>query len=215
MKVECFPAMRCEGHRATLTPVWLVAMAISGLIAAIVGFAILVNHSQTPGAKGIAPANWPHTSRLVHSAEGPTLVVFLHPHCPCGRATVTEVEKLIERHRGLHTIFVLLKPQETVPGWEHGVIRDRCLALKDVQVFIDNAGEETRLFDVVTSGHVCLYDDHQQLQYSGGVTQSRGHEGDNEGIDALRFILAGNEIQTAVPVFGCPLFSKCDGPWIK
>ena len=198
-----------------LRPICLGTIAMSGLFCAIVGLAVLVVHSETPGAKGITPVTWPRDSRLVHSKTGVTLLVFLHPHCPCGRATVNQLEQLIYGQQGMRTNIVLLKPTKVAPGWERGLIHEMCLSLKDVHILIDDAGREARRFDIATSGHVCLYDENQQLLYSGGITRARAHEGGNAGIDALRSILTGGRQMTGIPVFGCPLFSHCDSPAFK
>ncbi len=45
----------------------------------------------------------------------------------------------------------------------------------------DVDGVWLKTFNVKTSGHVLLYHPNGNLLFSGGITASRGHEGDNSG----------------------------------
>jgi hypothetical protein len=58
----------------------------------------------------------------------------------------------------------------------------------------------------MTSGHVAVYDRSGTLQFEGGITAGRGHEGPSDGADAALAALTGRRplISTA-PVYGCPL----------
>jgi hypothetical protein len=73
----------------------------------------------------------------------------------------------------------------------------------------DDGGVEARRFGVKTSGTVLLYSALGRLLFHGGITGSRGHEGDNYGITRLAAALRGGAGDTAVPVvsrvFGCAL----------
>ena len=73
---------------------------------------------------------------------------------------------------------------------------------------IDGDGQEARLFHAVTSGQTVLYDSQGRLLFSGGITASRGHSGDNAGRSAI-VSLVNAEVpdRTETLVFGCPLFS--------
>ncbi len=73
----------------------------------------------------------------------------------------------------------------------------------------DDAGSEARRFGVETSGQTLLYDRRGTLIFSGGITGSRGHAGDNAGEAALVDLLThGAADRHGSNVFGCPLFSK-------
>lgn len=71
------------------------------------------------------------------------------------------------------------------------------------------SGEEAQRFHAATSGDAFLYDGAGNLQYRGGLTASRGHAGDNAGVDAIVRILKDREVVTPAsgPVFGCALES--------
>jgi hypothetical protein len=73
-------------------------------------------------------------------------------------------------------------------------------------VIRDQGGVEARRFDVEGSGHVLLYAPSGKLLFSGGITPSRGHEGDNAGRSAIvSLILRGHAPVDHTPVFGCSL----------
>lgn len=75
-------------------------------------------------------------------------------------------------------------------------------------VHADSNGTEAKNFYIETSGDTVLYNSSGHLMFEGGITNSRGHSGDNAGRDALVALL-NNEISTEIknPVFGCPLFT--------
>jgi hypothetical protein len=78
-----------------------------------------------------------------------------------------------------------------------------------VTVLADEGGQEAQQFGVVASGHALLYDEQGRLTFSGGITASRGHEGDNVGADSLLAALGSSSLESSVPtrfpVFGCAL----------
>src|SRR5690348_8345193 len=41
-----------------------------------------------PGGLGQAPTDWPADTGIERSADAVTVLAFLHPRCPCTRATV-------------------------------------------------------------------------------------------------------------------------------
>src|SRR5437762_13408102 len=61
------------------------------LCAVTAGLAILWRYAGTPGPAAAAPARWPIASRLRPDLLRPTLVMFVHPHCPCSRASMSEL----------------------------------------------------------------------------------------------------------------------------
>ena len=83
---------------------------------------------------------------------------------------------------------------------------------RGVEIRVDQGGAEARRFGVATSGHVCLFSAEGELKFSGGITPSRGHEGDNRGIAALKALLVGGQADATNRVYGCPLFSTCERP---
>jgi len=75
-----------------------------------------------------------------------------------------------------------------------------------VQVMRDDDGVEAARFGAATSGQVILYDRDGGLLFTGGITASRGHAGDNDGRNAIVSLLGrGRETRHSSPVFGCSL----------
>ena len=66
------------------------------LFATGVGLRFVLAHEHTPGTVGGVPRIWPLDSRLQRSTKLPTLVMMVHPQCPCSRASIGELAVLLE-----------------------------------------------------------------------------------------------------------------------
>jgi hypothetical protein len=78
-----------------------------------------------------------------------------------------------------------------------------------VSVVRDDDGVEARAFGAATSGQTLLYDRNGRQQFSGGITGSRAHQGDNAGRQSLLALLnGGHNVRTGTNVYGCPLFAS-------
>jgi hypothetical protein len=73
-------------------------------------------------------------------------------------------------------------------------------------VLSDVDGAEARRFGAETSGHTFLFDSAGRLLFNGGITESRGHSGDNAGESAI-VSLVNDRVSTRAEtfVFGCSL----------
>jgi hypothetical protein len=139
--------------------------------------------------------------------------MFAHPHCPCTRASLGELERLMAQVPGrLSAHVVFLKPPGTAADWEKTDLWGKAARIPGVSVGADNAGREARRFNAETSGQTLLYDQAGKLRFQGGITLSRGHAGDNPGRSAIEELLReerSNQVKT--PVFGCALFeAQCE-----
>jgi hypothetical protein len=57
-----------------------------------------------------------------------------------------------------------------------------------------------------------LYGIDGRLLFAGGITSSRGHQGDNAGLDrVLSLVRGGKAERSESSVFGCGLFDKKKG----
>jgi hypothetical protein len=189
------------------------------LAAVVGGLGALEAYKSRPGAAGQTPAVFPRefpqwesgsdgqsTSRLLR----PRLIMFVHPRCPCSKASVGELAEILARRSGqVDAAVVFVKPAGAGPDWNQTSLRSQAAAIPHVRL-IDDDGTLARRFGAETSGSVVLYDADGKLLFSGGITRSRGHEGDSAGSRAICALLDGNtEVAAGVhaPVFGCPLFS--------
>jgi len=158
----------------------------------------------------MAPADWPADSRIARAPDRPTLVMLVHPHCPCSRASLAELDRIMTRVSGrlsAHVLFVL--PSGVSEGWERGASWDSIARVPGVLVHVDDGGREAARFGAFTSGQTVLYDAHGQLRFSGGITPARGHEGDSAGADAVVAVVQGAApAAPRTPVFGCSLVEE-------
>jgi hypothetical protein len=65
---------------------------------------------------------------------------------------------------------------------------------------------EVDRFHAEVSGLTMLYNADGKLLFSGGITASRGHSGDNVGRSSIvSLVTCGTSERTRTPVFGCAL----------
>lgn len=186
---------------------WTALLSVAWL-SAVGGTMVAVNrYKLEPGAAAKAPATLPTGSAVSSEPGRATLIFFAHPLCPCTRASLSELAKLTTTHGAqLSTTVVFLRPTGSPESWEASALVKRARELAGVQVLFDVGGEETRRFGGLTSGQVLLYDAGGSLQFSGGITVARGHEGDSPGAERIRELLAGSTpASNEAPVFGCAL----------
>jgi hypothetical protein len=171
------------------------------------GFWVLARYETSPGTGATAPQTWPAQSGLPRDPGRSTLVLFLHPHCPCSRASLDELQDLLHHHAGDLRAFVLVcKPPGVAEGWEQSATWRQAGALRGARLLTDDQDRERLLFGARTSGQVLLFDGTGRLRYSGGITPARGRQGDNPGRAAALALLRGETCPASRgPVFGCPL----------
>jgi len=185
-----------------MATLWVAAIAL--------GMFAVLNHSYTPGDdSGVAPQNWPVRSGISVVSGKPTLVMFVHPKCPCTRASVNELAILMTRCQDRVNAHVMVVNPTGVPAdWPNTSLVQSARRVPGVAVGMDDKGREARLFGANTSGLVVLYDGSGRLLFSGGITGARGHEGDNDGLSYVVGVLHGEApAQAKAPAFGCSLFN--------
>lgn len=171
-------------------------------------------YENAPGVAAAPPQQWPTDSRIQPAHDQATLVVLAHPHCPCTRASIGELASIMAHCQGRLTAYVLfLKPAGFSGDWEKTDLWQSAANIPGVTVIPDDDGSEARRFRAATSGQTVLYDSEGRLLFSGGITGSRGHSGDNAGRSSIvSLVNAGTAERTETFVFGCPLFdpnSEC------
>jgi|SRR6185312_8725067 len=187
----------------------LVAFSVSATFALLYG---VTAFNESPGGAGIAAQHWPAASALARHGNEAELLVFTHPLCSCTNATIAELARFQQRLQGIKApamTFVVYRPKES-RGWEGKSLLSKMAELPGARLFWDDGGREADRFGAVTSGDVFLYNPSGELVFHGGVTASRGHEGDNYGLDGLLTAMQSGKRRTS-PVFGCGLTSW-EGP---
>jgi hypothetical protein len=192
----------------------LKALRVAGVFAWIAGcglcLAAVWNYKSTPGRVDRACSTWPADSAIPPSRSIPTLVLFLHPRCPCSRASVEELAAILTAAPGAAAVHVALyRPGNAPPEWAKTDVWSWVSKFPGVSVRFDPDAIEARRFGAATSGHALLFDRRGRLEFSGGITGVRGHEGINPGRQAVIDILhSKGPALAAAPVFGCPIFSE-------
>jgi hypothetical protein len=187
----------------------LISAALLWLVIVVVGMATLWAYASTPGPAATAGMTWP-SAALAHDARRPTLVMFLHPHCGCSRASIGELARVMAHAQGRARVYVLLsRPSETEPGSERTDLWHSAAEIPGVEVLSDDNDVQSAAFGAGVSGQTLLYDPQGHLIFSGGITAARGHSGDNAGSSAVLALLTGGvPAVTTTPVFGCFLRSE-------
>ena len=172
----------------------------------------LLKYDFRPGTHSHSPNIWPANSQIKRNENLPTLVMFAHPKCPCTRASIGELAKLMAHSQGKLWAYVLFTaPENTLDHWVKTDLWESAARIPGVQVAIDTNGQEAHYFDSITSGQTLLYDSQGHLLFSGGITDSRGHSGDNRGRAMIESFLAGkvlSGLSKHTPVFGCFLVQQ-------
>jgi hypothetical protein len=185
-----------------LTAIWgaLVLSCLAGLFL----------YQVEAGAGAQAPFQWPGGLHL--GARG-NLLMLVHPHCPCSRASLTQLASVLrERTDAPSTYVVFVSPPGSSTEWSQTDLWRSARALPGVVAIDDRGGLIGQRFGAATSGQVLFYDARGWLRFSGGLTPIRGHEGASEGMAALAQALESSDgrLQPPAPVYGCPLFSEED-----
>lgn len=174
---------------------------------------LLWSYSNAAGPQGMLPVGWTPDARLECPEDRPMLLVFAHPKCPCTRATMSAIERLQRDVPGTFaTRVVFYEPDGADASWHQTDLWVRAQKLIDAKAIADPGGSISGGAGAAVSGCVALLDPQDGLLFWGGVTPSRGHEGESVGLNSLRSILRGQEpVESRAPVFGCELVGPGHG----
>lgn len=200
----------------------LVAAGVVWIFALTVGLRAMLNYEDGPAEAGEPPGEWPQDSKISRPPGMPMVVVFAHPRCPCTDATIGELSMLMTRLRGRVAAAVFfVRPTSFPEGWEKTELWRSAEAIPGVKVFSDPGGVQARRFGAQASGQTILYDASGHIRFSGGITASRGHSGDNAGRSAIVSLVTTGTGVARTSVFGCSLHEattradKGEGSWLK
>lgn len=182
-----------------LVAIWLTSVAG--------GMSAVISYSNAPGAVGKPPSVWPVDCTIQRAHDHHTLLMFMHPRCPCSRASVNELARLLSQTGDILEAYVFLfQPVDESDNWSHTDLWEAATRIPGVNVRSDVGAATASQFAAKASGQVLLYDTEGRLQFSGGITAGRGHEGDNTGRSSIVSLVRGNgQPPNTCPVFGCPI----------
>ena len=180
----------------------LIGIIVSGSVK-------ILDYSNRPGESGDVPERILKLNELENalSPSAPTLLLFLHPHCPCTKATIKNLDSVLNTSPDTVNFYaVAFCPLDETEQWVQSPIMNTLIEDLDAKVIIDHGSEISSAFGIKCSGHILLYSDRGELQFDGGITSSRGHEGYCLPQNDLQKILSNDAEQPVHwPVFGCPL----------
>lgn len=182
---------------------WHVAGLFAWLIVVGIGVSLLADYAHRPEEPAAAPESVPELTS--NSTGRHRLLMFVHPHCPCTKASVAELARLMARCFGeVDATVYFYRPDSKPDEWVYGTLWNSAKAIPGVDVAIDRRAEAGARFQASVSGEVLLYDPSGRLCFHGGITPGRGHEGDSPGKDAVISIVRGESANVDhAPVFGC------------
>ena len=190
-----------RSHIAIFGILWVFIMAL--------GIVSLERYARIPGDKASVPQVWPKKTKIERE-HTPTLLVFLHPECSCSEATVEELNKLLGKVQSKVKVYAVFAQPE---GWSINEVKSglwkQVGRIPNVERVVDTGRKEAFVFGALTSGHTLLYDNGGRLAFSGGITESRGHVGDNLGEDTIVGLLNNQKMEVSqTNIFGCGLFEE-------
>jgi hypothetical protein len=171
------------------------------------GFRALIAYQMQAGVPARAPGEWPEGSGIGFDSERCNLVMFAHPECPCTDASLEELKVVMTRARGrLSPTICFFDPESAPSTWAQTRLVKAARQIPGLKVIIDVNGVIAAKFGAQTSGQVLAFDKRGRRMFEGGITESRGHAGDNRGCAAIIALARGETIEPAqAPVFGCAL----------
>ena len=183
--------------------------AKSWLAAVTAGLSVFLNYDTTPGRAGEAPLQWPRGT-FKRAPDRPVLVMIAHPRCPCTRASIGELAQIMARLQGKLVAYVLfVKPNNAGGGWDDTQLQRDAAKIPGVTALLDVDGAEAKRFGAETSGQTLLFAADGHLLFSGGITVSRGHPGDNIGEEAIVSLVNNHTTERRRTfVFGCALADR-------
>jgi len=194
------------------TRIFISLSFVVWLFATVGGMTVLWNHELRPGVAAEAPPRWPVDSTLERGESHSTMLVWIHPHCPCSWASIGELQRLlVHLPEPVDCQVVLSRPPQCDQEFVETDLTRAVRQIPDVRVVVDHEQQEATRFGVSTSGQVLLYGRDAELLFAGGITPGRGHAGDSVGGATLREIFRTDRSVTDSQeccVFGCELFSS-------
>ncbi len=83
------------------------------------GFFLLGAYHVRPGQPGKPLVRWPEGCPVRLDPDRPTLLIFLHPRCPCSRASVAELASIAASYRGRFAAHAILyRPEGPSEDWD-------------------------------------------------------------------------------------------------
>jgi hypothetical protein len=188
---------------ASMTVLWAVAI--------VVGSWSMLRHEFAAATPALPVHDLPpELARLVPERKPLTLVLAVHPECPCTAASLEQLERLLAQNPDrIQTIVLFWTDQGefSAPAVRQSRYWKRLAALPHVTLVPDSDGATAASLGAVVSGSLVAFDAEGRARFHGGLTASRGHAGSSRGLEFLQAIVEGKASPDvcSAPAFGCEL----------
>src|SRR5262245_15610327 len=115
------------------------ACVATGLWAATLLCAIILGlrYQYAPAATRTAAAKWPAVTALSLAEDRPTVVMFIHPRCPCTRASLNELEVLLTQFpKKFQAHVVCFQPPSADASWTNTDLWKQAAAYPEVALSV-------------------------------------------------------------------------------
>ena len=186
-------------RRGLVLSVWLLLI--------MAGFLTLFLYEFTPGLAGDPPESWPQNPLISLTPVGKTVIVFAHPQCPCTKATFAELADALQQATVPCQVYLVWLEQPLATSQVNDLVGpDLRQHIPESHHHWDAYHQALQIFQVRTSGHVLVFNESGDREFSGGITGGRGRLGVNSGKTALLSSLTNQSVgRTESQIYGCPL----------
>lgn len=178
------------------------------LLAVGCGLYRMLAYEFEPGRAADAPARLPAAVRSELASGLPNLLMVVHPQCPCTQASLEELDRLLSRHPGqVQATCFFVWPRSQSQDWVRSDSWKQASRVPNLRMVLDVEGQRARLLGAYTSSQTYLYGRDDRLLFSGGITGSRGHAGENSSSALLESLILepqAGSVPAHTQVYGCP-----------
>lgn len=181
-------------------------LIVTWLLLVITGVGYLDYYKNSPGALDVSlVSQWPKLSKIPFDSRKPQLLLFVHPKCSCSVASLTEFSKLARAIGAKAVVRIIFsQPKGMKDQVENSDLWKQAKDYSGIDLIADREGGEQFIFGVKTSGETILFDENGKKIFHGGITPSRGHEGDSKGQDYILSWFKGlRKERNTASVYGC------------
>lgn len=151
---------------------------------------------------------WPANELIECDSDRPTAILFAHPKCPCTRSSLRQFADLV-RGADASVLVVFYLPRNGDETWRQTENIELVASIPEAKLVWDIDGATALQFDATVSGQCFVFGPQESCLFAGGITVSRGHDGDNQGAAAFAACLTSTPNTTQVyPCYGCALFDR-------
>jgi hypothetical protein len=186
----------------------LLAGLLLWILAIGCGLYRMLAYEFEPGRGADAPVSLPVGLRAELTSDTINLLMVVHPQCPCTRAGLEELERLLSRHQGqVQATCFFVWPDSQGEDWLHSPIWQQASRIPGLRIVVDPQGRRAAMLGAYTSSQTYLYGRDDRLLFSGGITGSRGHAGENSSSALLESLILAprvGQVPASTQVYGCP-----------